>query len=216
MPKITVKGKLKRGYGNGTGVDYKSWIKDSEFNSKGTTAVVKDWKTGRTVHLLSQGEVFWYYLLRWNDDNIDIQEQYPLKSELYLEAARKLGLSLNNTSNKVHTTDFLVTKIDGRKIAYSVKASRKLSNSTIRSLCIEKAYWMLHGIDFSVLFKTDVKSFVPNNIRLAVQYYNASAVTDVYTGLLHKIARKEISFDMFSESITKNVLDRVLKGGCND
>ena len=211
MPRITLKGKQKRGYGNGTGGNYKSWIKDSEFNSKGTTAVVKDWKTGRSVHLLSQGEVFWYYVLRWDDNNIDIQEQYPLKTELYVEAAKSLGLSVNKSSEKIHTTDFLVTKMDGKKIAYSIKASMKLSNSAIRSLSIEKAYWMMLGIEFNILFKTDIKSFVPNNIRLAVQYYDASVVTDVYTGLLHKIARKEIEFDMFSVPINSNVLDRILK-----
>ena len=150
---ITTKGKLKRGYGTGTGAEYKSWIKDSEFNSKGTTAMVVDWKTGRSVYLLSQAEVYYYYILRWDDNNKDIQEQYPLDMQLYVEAAAKFGISVKTEDDKIRTTDFLVTKTDGTKVAYSVKAHKK-----------------------------------------------------------HKIATKEIYFDMSSEPINREVLERYVRG----
>ena len=64
--------------GEGTGKDYRPYITTSEFNSQGTTSVIRDWKTDRGVHCLSQGEMLWYYILRWDDENIDIREQYPL------------------------------------------------------------------------------------------------------------------------------------------
>ena len=59
--------KSVRKLGQGVGVDYRPYITTSEFNSRGTTSVIKDWKTGRAVHCLSQGEMYWYYILRWDD-----------------------------------------------------------------------------------------------------------------------------------------------------
>lgn len=41
--------------GSGYGKDYIPYITTSEFNSQGTTSVVKDWKTGRRVHCIFQG-----------------------------------------------------------------------------------------------------------------------------------------------------------------
>lgn len=76
--RISQKTKLKRRMGQGEGADYIPYITTREFNSLGTTALIKDWITGRTVHCFSQGEARWYYILRWDDENIDIREQYPL------------------------------------------------------------------------------------------------------------------------------------------
>ena len=70
--------KKKRKMGTGEGKDYIPYITTSEFNSRGTTSVIKDWKTGRGVHCLSQGETLWYYILRWEDNNEDIREHYQL------------------------------------------------------------------------------------------------------------------------------------------
>lgn len=63
--KLSNETKLKRKVGTGEGKKYKPYITTSEFNSTGTTTVIKDWKTGRGIHCLSQGEVYWYYILRW-------------------------------------------------------------------------------------------------------------------------------------------------------
>lgn len=67
--------KKKRKMGTGEGKDYIPYITTSEINSLGTTSVIRDWKTGRGVHCLSQGEALWYYILRWDDNNVDIREQ---------------------------------------------------------------------------------------------------------------------------------------------
>ena len=56
MRRKSDKAKRKEKYGIGHGADYKPYIRTSEFNSLGTCSNPIDWKTGRTVHLLSQGE----------------------------------------------------------------------------------------------------------------------------------------------------------------
>lgn len=53
-----------RKMGQGEGANYKPYITTSEFNSLGTTSVIRDWKTGRDVHCMSQGEMLLYYILR--------------------------------------------------------------------------------------------------------------------------------------------------------
>ena len=49
--------------GKGSGENYKPRIQVGEFGSSGTAARVVDWKTGRVVHLLSQNEVYAWYIL---------------------------------------------------------------------------------------------------------------------------------------------------------
>lgn len=63
--RLSTASKKKRHMGEGEGKDYKPYITTSEFNSLGTTSVIVDWKTGRGIHCLSQGEAYWYYILRW-------------------------------------------------------------------------------------------------------------------------------------------------------
>ena len=84
--------KKKRKMGTGEGKDYIPYITTSEFNSRGTTSVIKDWKTGRGVHCLSQGETLWYYILRWDDNNVDIREQYPLDVDKTVAIAEEMGI----------------------------------------------------------------------------------------------------------------------------
>lgn len=69
------------------------------------------------------GEMLWYYILRWDDENIDIREQYPLDYAKTVEIAESFGLRI---PQHIMTTDFLVTKADGRSVAYSVKTNSDL------------------------------------------------------------------------------------------
>lgn len=70
MRRMSQKGKERERRGTGAGANYKPWIQTGEFGSKGTVSNPIDWKTGRQVQLLSQGEVIAWYLLRWDDDII--------------------------------------------------------------------------------------------------------------------------------------------------
>jgi hypothetical protein len=87
MRRITEKRKMLENRGKGHGKDYKPYIRASEINSLGTTSNVVDWKIGRAMELLSQGELYWFYILRWDDNVSEIREQ--LKS---LQLKRCTGL----------------------------------------------------------------------------------------------------------------------------
>ena len=203
--RISDKTKIERQMGKGSGKNYKPFITTSEFNSIGTTAVIRDWKTGRGVHCLSQGEVYWYYILRWDDNNVDIKEQYPLDLPDTLKIAEENGFKHPANKNHIMTTDFLVTEADGSLHAYSVKSDRNsLSERTLELLCIEKQYWLLKGAKFTLLFKEDANTILVNNIRRSVEFYDKSSVFDEFSMILHKLARKVVICDMNTEILNKN------------
>lgn len=200
--------KSVRKLGQGVGVDYRPYITTSEFNSRGTTSVIKDWKTGRAVHCLSQGEMYWYYILRWDDTNVDIREQYPLDYKKTVNIANEMGVA---SPRKIMTTDMLVTRKDGTEIAYSVKVDKQLSKRQMQLLCIEKQYWLNQGTECQLVFKSEMNTILASNIRLVTEFYDATLVFDVISAIKHKIAIKEIEFDMESKPIENSDLMKLLE-----
>lgn len=194
--KISKESKEKLGYGTGIGKGYKPYITTSELNSKGTTVVIKDWKSGRGVHCLSQGEALWYYVLRWNDDVIDIREQFPLEMQEFNKIADDFGISRVKIPDFIATTDFLVTMKDDSKIAYSIKSDRNLSERTLQLLCVEKTYWINRGVRFKLLFKENVNRILANNIRLVVEFFDENTVFDDISMAKYLIANKKVGFDL--------------------
>ena len=198
MPKIaSAKTKKARHMGEGKDKNYLPYITTSEFNSLGTTSVIVDWKTGRGVHCLSQAEAYWYYILRWNDNNIDIREQYPLDNTVTAKLAEENGIRHPQT---IMTTDFLVSKADGTYHAYSVKATKKeLNRRTVEKLFLEKLYWEVKNVLFDLLFKEDLNMTLVRNIRCIVPFYDESNVYDDFSLVKHNIARKKIKVDLAKE-----------------
>lgn len=198
--------KLARHMGEGVGKDYLPYITTNEFNSQGTAAIIPDWKTGRGVHCLSQAEAYWYYVLRWDEDNIDIREQFPLDRDTTEEIADRIGIKHPGNKDYVMTTDFLVTRRDGAFKAYSVKTGRNLSDRAMQILCIEKIYWMNKGVDFAMLFREDINNTLVSNIRNVVMFYDEGEVFDEISFIKHKIAVKEIQWDMENRIISNDAL----------
>jgi len=201
--------KHSRKMGTGSGVNYIPYITTSEFNSQGTTSVIKDWKTGRGIHCLSQGEALCYYVLRWDDNNIDIREQYPLDNEITLQIANDYGFKHPLSETHIMTTDFLVIEADGSLHAYSIKYNRELSKRTLQILCIEKAYWISKGCKFDLLFTCEVNKVLAANIRLVTEFYQPDRVFDKYSSIKHKIATKEYHCDLLSTPLSNEILDKL-------
>ena len=192
--------KLMDGYGKGSGESYKPWIKVGEFGSVGTSACIRDWKNGRTVHCLSQAEEAVWYLLRWDDTNLDIREQYPLNLDVTTAIAEKYGIKhpMQGDEPIIMTTDFLVTRID-KEIAVSVKPSKpKVDHSprTIEKLFIEKEYWKRNGVEFRLMTKDELNMETFRNIRSVTAFYNETTFPDDISIAKHLIAHKVIHTDM--------------------
>lgn len=201
MKKTSQARKIREHRGTGTGVNYKPWIYTGEFGSKGTTSNPIDWKTGRQIQLLSQGETIVWYLLRWDDNNLDIREQFPLELEQTMQIAKNYGIKhpADRQGNPiVMTTDFLVTRVNG-EIALSVKNSLegfKSKKRLIEKAYIEKMYWETHGVPFRLLTKEEMNQAMADNIRNVVAFYDAEYLPDEISLLKKLISRKLISVDM--------------------
>lgn len=206
----SIQSKIKDGMGTGSRVSYKPFITTSEFNSLGTTAVIKDWKTGRGVHCLSQGEVLWYYILRWDDQNLDIREQIPLNMNEIKKIADSLNVDIPKAGAFIMTTDFLVERIDGA-IAYSIKNDRNLTQRTLELLCIEKMYWVNQGIEFKLLFKEDVNRILSTNIRIVTEFYDEKNIFDEISKIKHLIAIKYLICDLETKLLDTTYLRKISK-----
>lgn len=195
--RISIKRKLAE-RGKGQQENYQPYIKAREISDIGTANNIVDWKHGRTVELLSEGEAYLYYLLRWHDDVTDIREQFPLKLEETNCIADLLQIERVNRGRDCMTTDMLVTFANGKEQAFSVKYSRKATeqNRTVEKLYIEKMYWNRKNIPWHLVYKTDLPEIKIQNIRQCVKYYDVGNVHDDISLVKHLIARKMIIVDM--------------------
>ena len=169
----TDKGRFRDKRGTGTGKDYKPWLKRIEISgNKGRSHRPLGMKTGRHHELFSDLEYTFFLLAEWDDNVIDIQEQYPLlpieQTEMIADelsvkhpsivAKRKVIPKYKHSSiyyekeNIVMTTDFLLTMNDGTIIAKTIKSKADLKKKrTLEKLIIESKYWELRGIMYEVI-----------------------------------------------------------------
>ena len=207
--------KLKRG--SGTGIDYKTWIKDRDFCNMGVSAMVIDFKTGRPVYLLSQGELWWYYIFRWNDDVVDIQEQYPLLPiEDTVAIAEEMGIAPVKDvkkRNKVMTTDMLLTMVDGSQKAVSVKLDRKAVDDrrTQQNLIVESEYWIRQGIPWIQVYKEDLNPTLVSNIERVWNSWDEDRVYDDFSLARYLIIHKVITVDMTKEIDYRELIAKLKK-----
>lgn len=190
--------KQREGYGKGEGAGYKPYITAREFNSKGTAVTLRDYKTGRSVELLSQGEAMYWHLLRFQDDVLEIREQLPLPLEETNRLAKELGIKPAWNGKSPMTTDFFIVFKDHHVEAHSFKPSvRSLERDrTVELLSLEKAFWDSKKVQWELIFKTGINQVFATNIRICSYFWNESNVFDFISCMKHMIIHKEISTDM--------------------
>jgi len=217
MSRITEKTKIKEKRGTGKGADYKPWILAREVGSIGTESVFPDWKHGRQIQCLSQGEAKAYRLLRWRDDVADIREQYPLDLDLTLAIARRIGLPHPHDRKTHMTTDFLVTydTPDGKVLkAYTVKPNiSHFTDYVLKNFAIEQAYWGVKGIHLEVIFSDKISPVFAENIKRCVRYYDLKSVQSKIDFVKFLIARKIIKVDMYHNIDFPKLVGHYLKTG---
>lgn len=179
----TDKYRLIEGRGIGRELDYVPWIKTHDLSSKGWSFKILGWKIRRIYHLLSKkGELDFFLNTQWQDDVIDIREQYPIiPIDETITIANELGIKHPSIINKfgelqeeVMTTDFVITKKENEMtydIARDIKMSEQLSkNRTYEKFRIVKNYWERQGIDWGVVTEKEIPHMKAYN--LLILYYD--------------------------------------------
>ena len=195
---VTEKRKEKEHRGQGIGVDYKPWIYVREVKSEGTSSEPVDWITGRTYQLLSQGEKYLWYYLRWNDDVLNIYEQYPLDLDKTNAIALASDIKPMQNGKQHMTTDFYVQYTDNHYEAFSVKDSPDalLDERRLELQFIEMQYWEQNGVPWHIVYKTDMNSIYVQNIELVTTFYNPMDVYDIQSYVKYLIAHKVLKTDL--------------------
>jgi len=160
---------IAEGRGSGDGASYKPWLTVYDLPSRGRSHRPFGIKTGRTHHLLSDGE--WKSFIRFEYDAtvLDIREQFPLDRHQTMRVARDLGYKHPITTDGtpyVLTIDFLLTRyLEGKLLLEPLSFKYSPSNLSERD-------WELHNIAAECVQRNglalrmiDERSFDENFIR---------------------------------------------------
>jgi len=199
----SIEAKLKEGRGLGEGKNYVPWLKVHEVPSKGLSFMILGWKTKRVHHLLSLNERSYFYLAEWEDDVIDIREQFPLLPiERTLTIADGLGIDHpiipRNKKPNVMTTDFVLTLKGTFGVYYlarTIKPSDSLNDKrTIEKLKIEELYWRDRQIPWCIVTEKEISLVKSSNINWLHprRYPNSLSVPKTMIPVLQKALEERI------------------------
>lgn len=191
----------REGRGFGTGKNYKPFWTVADVPSEGRSHRVYCPKTERDSHLLSDIE-YYAFLREWWDDNvIDIQEQFPFydRSESLEIAARcgiKHPIDRHSGTLWIITTDLVITRRTPqgvKQIAYAVKDSKELANErTLELLEIERRLWERREIPWFILTDREVKNTFTLNLAWILNPKNLSQ---------NNLHGKMINFDLIKREL---------------
>jgi len=189
---------IAEGRGQGNLENYRPWIRIQDFASRGVVSRIKSNKTNRIIHLMSKNELYYFYLLEWADQVLDIREQFPLIDvEMTTAIAKKIGVK-HPTDNQsgfpyVLTSDFLITMSD-RTIARTIKQSSELSNKrTLEKLEIERRYWKAKGVDWGIVTEHEIPIQKAKNIEWIYFSDNPSTLW------MEKVEKARLCFEIQEE-----------------
>lgn len=198
--------KILEGRCRGKGKDYVAFKKANESHSSGTAAQSYDAIEKRIVDTLSKGETEFFWLLRFDENVVEIREQFALNPKYVAEIAVSLGFRV---PKRILSTDFLVSYSDGRVVAYSVKDKRTVLDKTsyknegnwkkmIRRQMIEKCYWENIGVEFQMVFAEELNHQRANNIRIVMKCYDPRSVLTLDQKYRYLIAHHHVEVDLDS------------------
>ena len=89
---VQIAKRIKERRGQGSGANYKPWLRIHEVPSQGLSHRIYSFKTKRTHHLLSNLELGVFLTLDWMDHVQDIREQYPLLRDEPYRVCRRVNI----------------------------------------------------------------------------------------------------------------------------
>lgn len=166
---------IKEGRGQGTGKDYKPWVKISDYSSKGRATRILGVKTKRIHHLQSDNQLRAFLIYEFHQDILDIRESYPLLDIMEV-IDNKDDLRFDKFTEKetgeqfVICTNFLLTvkEPNGKEklVARTIKNTSELTKKiTLEKLEIERRYWLGKDVDWKIVTQKQLPKQVAKNIE---------------------------------------------------
>lgn len=204
---------------------YIPWIKTRDcFKGDGTRHILPDlYYEQRQIHLMSDLEMYVYYMLRSNNKVIEVFEQYPLlprvkTEEICREYNIKHPQNPKTNKNIVMTTDFLYLCKEERTntkvwTACAVKPQSQLLNKRVREkLFIEQKFWEAQSLKWGIITENQVDKVYVDNVILCKQGFNDNKITDEYDMLKYLIIHRLINVDMYRLIDLDEVLYKLKEG----
>ena len=165
---------IREGRGQGEGDNYKPWITNHDFHSRGRVVRVQSKTTLRIMRLLSQLEADVAITYNIATNVLDVREQFPLfETDETVAIAEECGIQhpcYPNGQPVVLTTDFLITlkDSDGKttQVARTVKYVRDLTRRTLEKFEIERGYWAKRRVDWGIITENDLPAILTKNTRV--------------------------------------------------
>jgi hypothetical protein len=162
--------RFKEGRGQGQSSEYKPFIFVHEVSSDGRVNRVYGHKSQRIHHLLSDLELAVFLLLDWQENVLDVREQFPMRVEDTKRISEDAGLPHQkfNGIYQVLTTDFVIDCQDEEhpRFALQAKYSDELEKpSTIERLELERRYWKSKNIPWYIITEKEIPKTVLDNIK---------------------------------------------------
>lgn len=173
---------LSEGRGQGKREQYRPWLKVSDIPSRGRSTRIYSHKANRIVHLLTDTQLRYFYLLEWSKSTTDINEQFPLLDmeaiidQLDEPLLKRLKDRKTNVPHVMLTT-FLVTAINEQgeefQFARTIKDASELEKGqTIERLELQRRYWNSRNIDFGIVTPNEIPIEKSKNIEWVLPALN--------------------------------------------
>ena len=216
----TLKRFINEGRGSGEGKEYKSWLQVQDVKSQGRSTRLFSYKTQRVMHLLSDLQLYYFYLLEFDNQVIDIREHYPLldfhEQDISLDEKLKRKL-FNAKTNVPHilTVPFLVTKLDSQQIPYYearvIKSSSELEKpSTIERFELIRRYCNKKNIDFGIVTEKEINKQLARNISWILTAYDISTYSEL-VGNYHSLKIDMVQLFSFPNITFQEVFTKIEK-----
>lgn len=214
----TIKRFLKEGRGQGEGPTYKPWLQVQDIASQGRSTRIFSFRSQRVIHLLSDLQLYYWYLLEFDDMVLDVREQFPLLDfhEMNIPVDQELEKKLFNTKTNVphvFIVSFMVTRIDQNGNffyeARAIKSSTELTKkATIERLELQRRYFEKKQIDFGVVTEKNINKQLARNIGWMLTAYDIQDYPDLVgnfsflkNDLLHYLSDQSATFQRVFQRI---------------
>ncbi|AIF42185.1 heteromeric transposase endonuclease subunit TnsA [Virgibacillus sp. SK37] len=184
---------LKEKRGQGTGKDYKPWLLVQDISSRARSTRIFGNTTQRVHQLLSDLQLYYFNFLEFDEEVIDIREQYPSLDfhDLNISVDENLAKKLFDSNTKVphiFTVSFLITRKgdDGKPFnqVRIIKQSQELEKkATIQRIELQRRYFDKKGIEFGIVTEKEINKQLARNIGWALNAYD---IQD-YPGLISNL-----------------------------
>lgn len=177
---------IKKGVGSGELESYRPWLKIRSVPSRGTSRIIPGVRIARGYHCLSNSEYMFFVLMEFNQEIVDIREQFPLidYDETYsialqknIRPARYVGTDVPF----VFTADFMLSIARSGEelslVAISLKYKKEINDASVAQRKrlfekqeIEKEYWSRRGIKSKLCFYEDLPHTKIKNLIILRDY----------------------------------------------